>query len=68
MGVITLVRCAYTDCKNNVKELDGYFCNQKIIHLFSYWSSHQREKGNRMMCEQYKVRKGYAPAEEQTRG
>lgn len=41
---MTLVRCAYTSCKNNTKELSGYFCNQKIIHLFSHWSSDKREK------------------------
>ena len=47
------VRCGYTTCKNNFRVEDGYFCNQKTIHLYSYFSSAEREKGTQMKCEQY---------------
>lgn len=46
------VRCGYTNCKNNVGKGDGYFCTLKEIHIHSFWSSEEREKGDQMRCEQ----------------
>jgi len=46
------VRCAFTNCKNNKKSGDGYWCKLKEIHLFSYFCSDERAKGEQMRCEQ----------------
>lgn len=47
------VRCGYTSCKNNKAKGDGYFCSLKEIHIYSYWSSNEREKGEQMKCDKY---------------
>lgn len=54
------VICGYTSCKNNKVRGDLYVCSLKEISLISYFSSDEREKGERMVCEQYKTCKGYA--------
>ena len=57
------VRCAYTGCKNNIQQGDGYFCNQKTIHLMSIWKNNGYP--SKMVCEQYDNKEGYALDDEQ---
>jgi len=46
------IRCGFTNCKNNKRSGDGYFCKLKVIHIYSYFNSDEREKGEQMKCEQ----------------
>ena len=59
------VRCAFNDCKHNIKNGDGFWCTLNVIHLYSYWSS-LKPKEHKCICEQYQVVEGFAPSSDMT--
>lgn len=59
------VRCAFTSCKNNIQNRNGYFCTCKEIHIFSYWNNTMKHA--KALCEQYKNKEEYYPSIEMQR-
>jgi hypothetical protein len=59
---MTKVCCAYTDCKNNRKTNEGYFCSLKAINII-YVALHDDTDG-RCVCDMYECRKGYCASKE----